>query len=251
MKINRLNAIEQYVLSKETVSIDELCSEFNVSKNTIRRDLNELEDRGYITKVYGGVTAVAPHEHLVPVPVRNSLNAENKMEIGKLAADLVEDGDTIFLDSGTTVCCMVSHLAQKKKVTLVTHSLSVLIEASKYENLNIISLGGIFSSPTGSFVGISTLESLKTLKISKAFMAATGVSIASGMTNTTFLEAEIKRGVVRNSSSIYLLADSSKVDKDAVMTFCRLENIQAFITDNKLPQRYIEFLKKYNIKLLY
>lgn len=91
---------------RETVSIDELCEVFGVSKNTIRRDLNELEQRGHITKVYGGVTATVP-SGAVPTPIRSGLNQIDKSLIGRLAAEEVADGDTIFIDSGTTtrVCC--------------------------------------------------------------------------------------------------------------------------------------------------
>ena len=100
MKVSRLNSIEQYVISRETVSIDELCEVFGVSKNTIRRDLNELEQRGHITKVYGGVTATVP-SGAVPTPIRSGLNQIDKSLIGRLAAEEVADGDTIFIDSGT------------------------------------------------------------------------------------------------------------------------------------------------------
>ena len=109
MKVSRLNAIEQYVISHETVSIDELCEVFEVSKNTIRRDLNELEMRGHITKVYGGVTATVP-SGAVPTPIRSSLNTVDKSLIGRLAAEEVEDGDTIFIDSGTTTLCLLRFL---------------------------------------------------------------------------------------------------------------------------------------------
>ena len=88
MKVSRLNSIEQYVISRETVSIDELCEVFGVSKNTIRRDLNELEQRGHITKVYGGVTATVP-SGAVPTPIRSGLNQIDKSLIGRLAAEEV------------------------------------------------------------------------------------------------------------------------------------------------------------------
>lgn len=250
MKISRLNSIEQYVISNETVSIDELCEVFSVSKNTIRRDLNELEARGHITKVYGGVTAVQSRD-IVPMPVRSNLNPANKTLIGKLAAGEVSDGDTIFIDSGSTAVCLLKYLTGKKKITIITHSLNAMMEASKYDNLNIISLGGIYNASTGSFVGVSTLENISELKINKAFMAATGVSIETGMTNTTFLEAEIKRGVVARSSKIILMADSSKINHEAFISFCHLDAISAFVTDAQPPAEYMDFFHAHNVKVLY
>lgn len=250
MKISRLNSIEQYVIAKETATIDELCDVFGVSKNTIRRDLNELEARGHIAKVYGGVTAVSSAGP-VPMPVRSGLHPADKTLIGRLAAQEVEDGDTIFVDSGTTTVCMLRYLAAKKRITIVTHSLGALAEASKYENLNVISLGGIYSRPTDSFVGLSAFEALSAMKINKAFMAATGVSIENGMMNTTFLEAEIKRGVVQRAAHIFLMADGSKLGRDAVISFCRLEELDGFVTDRRPPAPYMDFFEAHKVRVRY
>ena len=249
MKVSRLNSIEQYVISRETVSIDELCEVFGVSKNTIRRDLNELEMRGHITKVYGGVTATVP-SGAVPTPIRSSLNTVDKSLIGRPAEE-VEDGDTIFIDSGTTTLCLLRFLVAKKRITIITHSLGALSEASKYDNLNIISLGGIYSPTTDSFVGLSAIEALSSMRINKAFMGATGVSLTAGMTNTTFLEAEIKRAVVHRADSIYGMADSSKIGREAIVTFCHLKDLTAFITDREPPKEYVDLCRQENVKLRY
>src|SRR5699024_3386536 len=99
--------------------------------------------------------------------------------------------------------------------------------------------------------GLSTFEMLSGMTINKAFMAATGVSLESGMTNTTFLEAEIKRGVVQHAGSIYLMADSSKLDKSAVISFCQLQDLTAFITDRRPPEKYLQFFAENNIRVRY
>lgn len=250
MKVNRLNSIEQYVIARETVSIDELCEVFGVSKNTIRRDLNELEMRGHITKVYGGVTA-SVSSGAVPTPIRSGINPVDKSLIGRLAAEEIEDGDTVFIDSGTTTLCLLRYLVAKKRITIITHSLGAMSEAAKYENLNIISLGGIYSPTTDSFVGLSTIEALSAVRITKAFMGATGVSLTAGMTNTTFLEAEIKRAVVQRADHIYLMADSSKIGREAIVTFCHLKDLTAFITDREPPKDYIELCKSANVRIRY
>ncbi len=249
MKISRLNSMEDYIISNKTVSIDELCDVFQVSKNTIRRDLNELEARGRIVKVYGGVTAVTPTE-VTPLPVRSSQHISEKEKIGALAASLVEDGDTIFVDSGSTTVCMLRHLAEKQNVTVITHSLAAMMAAAKYDNLHLLALGGQYNSATSSFVGISALSALADLRISKAFMGATGVTIEAGMSNTTFLEAEIKRNVVAHSTKIILMTDSSKIGKEATVTFCRMQKLNALVSDRPLPDKYDAFCKAHNITVL-
>lgn len=250
MKISRLNSIEEYVLSQKTVSIDELCEVFNVSKNTIRRDLNELETRGHITKVYGGVTAVTPAD-VMPLPVRSGLNPAAKDYIGQLAVREISDGDTVFVDSGSTAVCVLRHLPPRIKITIVTHSLPAMVEAAKFDNVNLISLGGIFNASTSSFVGISAQQSLADLRISKAFLSATGVTVESGMSNTTFLEAEIKRGVVAHASNVILIADSSKLGRDATVTFCRLQDVSTFITDQRPAPKFVEFCHAHNVRILW
>lgn len=118
MKVSRLNSIEQYVISRETVSIDELCEVFGVSKNTIRRDLNELEQRGHITKVYGGVTATVP-SGAVPTPIRSGLNQIDKSLIGRLAAEEVADGDTILSTPARPPCVCCGFSWQKSGLRLL------------------------------------------------------------------------------------------------------------------------------------
>lgn len=250
MKISRLNSIEEYVLSKKTVSIDELCEVFRVSKNTIRRDLNELEERGHISKVYGGVTAVTP-EDVMPLPVRSGLNLTAKNLIGQLAAREICDGDTIFIDSGSTAVNVLRHLSPRSKITVVTHSLPAMVEAAKFDDVSLISLGGVYNSATSSFVGIAAQHALSDLRISKAFLSATGVTVESGMSNTTFLEAEIKRGVVAHTSNVILIADNSKLGHDATVTFCRLQNVATFITDREPAPKFVEFCRAHNVRLIW
>lgn len=249
MKISRLNAIEEYVLTNKTAGIDELCDVFQVSKNTIRRDLSELEARGRIAKVYGGVTAVIP-EDVTPLPIRSGINSDGKEQIGALAATLVEDGDTIFLDSGSTTVCMLRHLADRRNVTVVTHSLTAMNEAAKFDNLRLIALGGQFNTATSSFVGISALNSLTDLCISKAFMGATGVTVENGLSNTTFLEAEIKRSVVAHSNRVVLMADHSKLGHEAPISFCRLSNIVALVSDAPLSDKFSDFCRAHTVRVL-
>ena len=122
---------------------------------------------------------------------------------------------------------------------------------AEYDNLNIISLGGIYSPTTDSFVGLSAIEALSSMRINKAFMGATGVSLTAGMTNTTFLEAEIKRAVVHRADNIYGMVDSSKIGKEAIVTFCHLKDLTAFITDCEPPKEYVDLCNAENVKLRY
>lgn len=249
MRLERINNMEQYILSQGTVSLEDLAGHFQVSVNTIRRDLKELLGRGHISKVYGGVSAKTENAPL-PMSVRAFRNSDAKERIGCMAASLVKDGDTLFLDSGSTVVCMIPYLAQKHKITIVTHSLSAMYEASKYPTLQTIALGGLYNHSTSSYVGISALEALSSITATTAYMAATGVTLEHGLTNTTFFEAEIKRKVVQCSSKVVLLADHSKFGNISPITFFDFEDLHALVTDVRPSQDYMDTIEREQILLL-
>lgn len=249
MRLDRLNAMEQYVLQNGTASLDDLANRFEVSTNTVRRDLAELLARGQIKKVYGGVSACTTQVPL-PMSVRAERCREAKREIGRLAAELVSDNSTVFLDSGSTTVCLLPHLANKSNITIITHSLSALYEASKYPELRVIALGGLYSVSTSSYVGVSTLEMLSRMSIDLVFIAATGVSLERGLTNTTYFEAEIKRSVAEHNKQIILMADRTKFDHSALFTFCEFSDLSAVVTDQRLPEHYMECIERRGIRLL-
>ncbi len=250
LKIERIKKIEQYLIEHKTATLDTLCSVFDVSKNTIRRDISELESKGAIKKVYGGVT-LDYQEETVPYQQRQITHISEKAKIGLLASKLVDDGDIVFIDSGSTTIHLISHIKDKQNITIITNSLNVIVESSPYPNLNVISTGGILQRKTNSFAGIATVNFLKSLNIDKSFMATTGLSIEKGVTNTTYLEAEIKKSIVKISEKIIVMADHTKLDKAAFMRYCNLGEVDYFITDNIPSQKYIDFFNRNNIELLY
>lgn len=249
MRADRLNLMEQYILSRETVSLEDLSGHFSVSLNTVRRDVAELLTRGRVRKVYGGVSACQAGQPL-GYAVRSRENSGAKQVIGRLAATLVEDGTSIFLDSGSTTPNLLRHLGERTGVTVVTHSLTAMYEASTLPNLNLIALGGVYSASTSSFVGISTLSALSSISMQTIFVSATGVSLESGLTNTTYLEAEIKHSVVQRGGRVVLLADQSKFDRTAVVSFCPFDQLYAVVTDALPPQRYLEAMERAGTRLL-
>lgn len=246
MRVDRLNQIEQYVLQKGSVSLEELAAVFCVSMNTIRRDVVELVHRGQMKKVYGGVAAQAD-KVLLPMSVRKKQQHEAKRAIGALAARLVQDDMTIFLDSGSTTVHVLPYLSAKKNITVITHSLSALYEAAKYPELNIIALGGQYSLPTSSYVGAATLHMLSEMSIGLVFIAATGVSIEKGLTNNTYLEADIKRSVTNRNHNVVLLADQTKFDRTALITFCELSKLSAVVSNIRPQEQYIQYFAQHNI----
>lgn len=185
MRSKRIDLIEKYIYKHKTISIDKLCEEFKMSKNTIRRDIDTLVDRGVIKKVYGGVTVNSSNKELLSFEERTIKNNFAKLSIAERASQFVEDGDSIFIDSGTTTFNMIEYLKDKKNITVFTNNLNVIVQAIPYENIEIICLSGKLTRKTSSFTGLTAPDILSAYNLNKCFMACTGISLENGVTNTS------------------------------------------------------------------
>lgn len=240
--------MEAYIEQEKSVSLDTLCDKFGVSKNTVRRDIEELVKKGRAEKVYGGVISTADSKdmRLLPFEQRHTVLNEEKNAIARKAASFVQEGDVIYIDTGTTCLHMADYLSHIS-CTIITNSLQIYAKAVSYPNLHVISLPGSLNRDTLSFVGSQIPEYLKTYNINKAFMASTGVSIENGLTNASADEYAVKKAVIENSSTCYLLADHTKFGKSALMTYCRLEEIQHIVTDLPPAVEYLDYCREHQI----
>jgi len=251
MKINRIHQIHELLKEVHSISLDELCTTFNVSKNTIRRDIAELENNGIIQKVYGGVVLAEQNESSPePFSFREIRNADAKKQVAQIAASLVNEGDVIYIDSGTTTMHMIPFLAKMHRLTIVTSNLHVLNAAANYNHLNTISTGGSLYVPSKAFVGPSVLAGLQNYNFSKIFLASTGVSIEHGATNASPLECEIKQNLVKQNIPRFLLVDSSKFDKSSLMTYCQLSDIDGIITEKAPSEAYLTYFRQHDVQIL-
>jgi len=243
MRENRLSEMEEYIREKKTVTLEELCNQFNISINTVRRDIAEILQRTDIKKIYGGVAA--PYNKIPPAfSERSGVNLDAKKQIGYCAAQLVNDGDIIYVDSGTTTCHMIEFLSSKQNVTVITHSLDVINKAVLFPNLTLICLSGTFNKKTFSFTGQSTLSDIADLNISKAFMAANGVTIQNGATQSTPIEFAIKKEVVSRSDSVYVMIENKKFGSVSLFTYCHANQIDAIITEKMPTDEFTEEFAK-------
>lgn len=245
MKEKRLQLVEEYIHTVKTASLDELCEHFQVSKNTIRRDVDKILKKGNVQKVYGGVTSL-PYP-LVPFANRDNTNLSEKVAIGRTAATLIEDQDLIFIDSGTTTRNIMDFLPQLQSLTILTNNLDVINAAAGLEFVTLISIGNHYKRSTNSFVGADDLYILDKFNISKAFMAATGVTVTHGLTNSDILEYELKRKIAKKTQQLYLLADASKFGKSTLLTYAPLQEVDGIITSRALPEDYRDYCEKHQI----
>ncbi|MVB10170.1 putative HTH-type transcriptional regulator YdjF [Caprobacter fermentans] len=241
MRSQRIEEIRKYIYENKTVTLDDICETFQVSKSTLRRDLSAILQSSDIKKIYGGVTAL-PKKGLVSFEERNISNLEAKRRIAAAAAALIQENDIIFIDSGTTTLPIIDYIKEKRNITVLTNNVEIILHAIPYENINIISLSGTLSRKTLSFTGASAVQVLQNYNISKAFMATTGFSIENGVTNSSPLESDIKRAVVQRSQKVHLLADSSKCNIVSLITYCGLDKINTLVTDASPSKEICNFV---------
>lgn len=249
MRLDRLNKMEEYILQYNNVSLETLASHFSISINTVRRDIAEILKKGTIKKVYGGVMAIDPSRSSI-LTAGDQSSCEAKQVIGSLAASLIKDDDTIFLDSGTTVVHIIPFLENKKNITIVTNSLRVINACAMYPQLNLLVMGGYYDDTTQSFAGTRTLDSIGNVPYDLALLGTTGISLTRGLTTVPFFEETVKQLIItRNPGRVALMVDHSKFGKSALRSFGKLEDISYLITDKCPEDEYMEKLQ--NCKLLY
>lgn len=238
MRSKRIEEIKNYIYENRTVALDQICGNFD-----------EILRETDIKKIYGGVTTL-PREESTPFEERNISNSKAKEQIAAAAAKMVEDGDIIFIDSGTTTLNMIEFIKNKKDITIFTNNVGIILRAIPYDNITIISLSGTLIRRTLSFTGTSSAQVLQNYNISKAFMASTGFSIANGVTNSFPLESDIKRTTVQRSRRVYLLADSSKCDVVSLITYCDLDKVNFLITEANPSKEICNYIMQYGNKIL-
>ncbi len=254
MKLDRLNQIELYISEKKVVTIKELCQLFNVSLNTIRRDLKLLKAEGKIETVYGGAKlhndAESSSEVLKAYSERNVKNSYEKKLVAQAASKLIHDNDTIFIDTGTSTVPLIRHLTPFHHLTVVTNSIYVLYSCLDFPQITTIGLPGILKHKTASLVGDQCERMIDLYHINKAFMACSAFSILNGACNSSPEELSIKKKIMEKSQERYLLLDDSKIDTSSLLTFAMPGDFDQVITDKQPSDKYIQYFKEHAIRLI-
>lgn len=202
---------------KEIVYLEDLVKTLNdISEATIRRDLKALEEEGYVDLLRGGAAKVRTGSYDVPLQTKERLHTAEKDRIARFAASLVDDGEVIYIDSGTTALQMVKYL-KEKQIKVITSNTQV-INALEDTKFSLILLGGDLHRSLGSVAGPITEKQLSELFFDKAFLGASGYTLKGGINTPDLREANKKRIVMEHSQKTYVLADGSKAYKQ---TLCK------------------------------
>jgi DeoR/GlpR family transcriptional regulator of sugar metabolism len=225
--------------------VGELAAAFGVSEMTVRRDLRALERDGKLTRVHGG--AVVSAEPSFAEVVVERLDAKDR--IGAAAAALVEDGQTIMLDIGTTTLQLARHL-RGREVTVITSNLAAYEELLPEASVELVLLGGIVRRNYRSLVGVLAEDALRQLRADVAFLGASGVEDDLAVVDTTMVEVPIKRAMMAAAARTVLLADSAKFGMRGVVRVCGPEEIDTLVTDDGAPAAVRRALKRAGVEVI-
>lgn len=239
--LNILNILRE----TPTESIKDLAARLDISQSTVRRDLDELETQGLVRRVFGGAILEKQNWNEPPFELRETLHSREKDQISYVAAELIVDGDIIFIDGGTTTQFMVPYLSKKKNVTVVTCGLNVAYELNRLENITTFIVGGELHQDSHSISGLLAVAMLDIYKFrfSKAFIAASAVSAVHGITNRILDRIPLKRKAMECSQQSIVLADGSKIGTVALGQIAPITGVAALITDASAPQDEIKAIR--------
>ncbi len=247
--VERRQQIIRFLQTQKRSTVDELIRHFRVSPATIRRDLDALEKQGKIRRFRGGaMLGQAPPE--LPALQRAKEQAEEKARIGKAAAQLVEDGDTIFLGSGTTVLEVARHLHGKEGLTVITNSLLVVNELAHDEAIETIVIGGMLRHSELSMIGHIAEQALREVRANKVFMGIRAIDLKNGLTNDYLPETLTDRAILNIGAQTIILADHTKCGVVSTAYLAPLSAVDVLITDDKTDKDFIEALRQRNIEVI-
>lgn len=250
LSVDRTNSIKQLLSKQNSVTVSELSLMFDVSGETIRRDLQKLSSEDpLIVRVHGGAYRVTPDGD-PPYNFRRNSKIDEKKRIAASCFEEIKEGDFLFLDSSSTALCLSKLIAASGlELTVITNSLGVLNELCVSESVCIIALGGRYTDKSHSFVGNSTLAELAGLFAGKAFVSCSGLDMDFGLTYSNEEEAAIRRAMLHNSKKRYMLIDSSKFDRCKTHGITTVHNVDAIFTDSVPDERWLDFFSKHEVEL--
>ncbi|GHO43293.1 DeoR/GlpR family DNA-binding transcription regulator [Ktedonospora formicarum] len=246
----RLEQIEHIVKERQHIRVTELSEYLGVSEPTIRRDLKKLELMGRVKREHGGVSAAELATVEPPIVQRGVENREEKRSIGRLAASLIKDGETIFLGSGTTTLEVARCLENKQKLTVITNALNVAYHLAEKENITLIITGGVVRHSELSMIGHIAEQTLKDLRADKAIISMRAVSLQDGLTSIDPLETITDRVIIQCAREVILVADNTKFGKVATNIVAPATAVQKIITDDRTSEEIVSQLRALGIEVL-
>ncbi|HRN19633.1 MAG: DeoR/GlpR family DNA-binding transcription regulator [Trueperaceae bacterium] len=248
---------EQHLLAllqdNGNVSTSQVASELGVSEMTIRRDLTRLEHKGMVRRVHGG--AVLASDNDPGYWLRHKRYRVEKEAIGRAAAAMVESGQTIFLDTGTTAMEVARNLIRRSlqgpfTARVVTHAVNIAAEMVAHANLNVYQIGGPTDATIFGATGLAAVKQIEELNFDIFFMGVSGVDLEAGLTNSNPVGVETKRAALGRAREVFAIADSSKWGHVSFTTIAPLSAVGHLITDASIPRNATEIAARAGVEVI-
>jgi DeoR/GlpR family transcriptional regulator of sugar metabolism len=246
----RRQLIADRALAEKHVLVSELSRLFDVTEETIRRDLERLEKEGVLTRTYGGAIASRPTNEDLPFTTRNATNQEQKAAIARQALELIQDGDTLMVDPSSTSYELFKLLGAKRGLTVITNSVQALHELGGSGH-QVISTGGSLRERSFSLVGPVAENTVRKYHVDKLLMSCKAISAEKGILDSNEPECELKRRMLQQANQVILLVDHSKFDKTAFVKAAELHELDVVVTDRRPADPWPTKLAEAGVDLIY
>jgi len=250
LREERKRKISEFIEENKKATVTELSELFGVSQSTIRRDLEELDEQGVIQRAHGGAVVVARAAPEPPIIQRIAEHEEEKRRIGRAAAQLVRDGDTVFLGSGTTTLEVARNLVKTDNLTVITNALNITNLFAGKSNITVIVVGGLLRYSELSMIGHITEQVLKELRADKVIMGMRAISVEEGLTNDYLPETMTDRTIIQFAPEVILVADHTKFGKVSTAYVAPVEQITTLVTDAEADPTFLSRLREMGIQVI-
>lgn len=251
LAIERRNAILARLNTEGKVIVSDLSQEFGVTEETIRRDLEKLDNEGLAKKTYGGAVINQSLNTDLPFNVRKRTNVELKQKIADRIAELIHDGDYIMLDASSTATYVTQRIKNRKNITLITNSVEILLELADKDDWNILSTGGTLKKGALALIGTSAEKMIRGFHVDLAVCSSKGIDINMGITDSSEKDSVIKQAIFAAADHKVLAVDSTKFDKISFVRVCDAGDVDTVVTDTQPAERWAEYFREKNVELIY
>lgn len=249
--VQRRKKILELLRDNGSVSVSALGELFSVSGETVRRDLQKMEEDGLLKRAYGGAFLGDVVRQDVPISIRRNTYREGKCRIGRVCAEMINSGDTIMLDSSSTALRIASEIKGKSNLIVITNSLDILVELANSPEIHVISTGGDLDNASLSFTGMTAIENLAKFNVDKAFVSCTGVSLREGITDSSEMQAHIRKRMFESAQKRIFIADRTKFGKITLTKIADLSGVDIVVTDQPLPDEWASAFSGLGVQMRY
>jgi DeoR family fructose operon transcriptional repressor len=246
----RKKFIMDYLSTNELITIQEIVTRCRISEITARRDLNRLANEGLLVRTHGGAVRTEYPLRLCDFDQKGMSHRDEKIAIGRFASTYIKENDTLYMDCGTTVFYLARFLKRFRNLRVITNSLPVVSDLMPYPQIRVYLIGGELDNSRKALYGPMTETLLERYKADKAFIGAGGVSLSHGLSSVDEKEASITRKMAEAAKEVYLLCDSSKLEKDSYFTYSSLSLLTGLITDKKADPAIVDYYRKNQINII-